>query len=117
MDTLALALGPAFAAGFAFQQLLELLDPLASRIVSGDNKKLALGSVSLILGLLLAFSAGLRVLQPLGFAGPDWLDAIITGVIISAGTEGFNSIMKFLGYAKENKKKEVREETGSAPAS
>jgi hypothetical protein len=31
MDTLVMALGPAFAAGFALQQLMELLDPLFSR--------------------------------------------------------------------------------------
>jgi hypothetical protein len=65
-----------------------------------------MGLISLGFGLLLAFGAGLRVLQPLGIGQADVLDGIVTALIISAGTEGFNSIMKFLGYAKEEKKAE-----------
>jgi hypothetical protein len=105
MDTLILALGPAFASGFAVQRLLEILDPLLDKIVViKNNKKIALGLVSLIIGLILAFGMGLRVLRPLGMANVDFLDAITTGLIVSSGTEGFNSILKFLGYIKEDKK-------------
>jgi hypothetical protein len=32
------------------------------------------------------------------------LDFLVTALIISAGTEGFNSLLKLLGYAKETKK-------------
>ena len=103
MDKLVVALGPAFVAGFAVQQMLEILDPIVERFFKG-NKKLLLGSVSLIIGLALAFGAGLRVLQPLGVTNTDFLDAIVTGLIVSAGTEGINSIMKFLGYTKDNTK-------------
>ena len=87
------------------QQLLEILDPLIEKIIGSADKKLVLGIVSLIVGLLLAFLAGLRVLEPLGVEVHAILDAIITGMIISGGTEGFNSIMKFLGYSKEKAKK------------
>lgn len=104
MDRLVLALGPAFAAGFAVQQLLEILDPIVNKIIGAADKKLVLGLMSLIVGLILAIGAGLRVLQPLGVINADVLDIIVTGLVISAGTEGFNSIMKFLGYAKETKK-------------
>jgi hypothetical protein len=113
MDKLVMALGPAFAAGFAVQQLLELLDPLLDRIKV--DKKLLLGVMALVAGLVLAFGAGLRVLQPLGVANADFLDAVVTGLIVSAGTEGFNSILKFLGYTKEQKKAEAgkqKEEAG-----
>jgi len=119
MDKLVVALGPAFAAGFAVQQLLEILDPLVDKI-KADKKKLLLGIVSLVIGLALAFGAGLRVLHPLGVANADFWDAIVTALIVSAGTEGFNSIMKFLGYTKEKRKGEVgeqKEKTGpEAPA-
>jgi hypothetical protein len=105
MDKLVAALGPAFAAGFAVQRLLEILDPLLDKIkFIKDNKKITLGLVSLIVGLVLAFGIGLRVLQPLGITSADFLDALATALIVSAGTEGFNSIMKFLGYTKEDKK-------------
>jgi hypothetical protein len=105
MDKLVMALGPAFAAGFALQRLLEIFDPLLDKIkfVKG-NKKIVLGLISLIIGLVLAFGIGLRVLRPLGVTTADFLDAVTTALIVSAGTEGFNSILKFLGYIKEDRK-------------
>ncbi len=119
MDKLVTALGPAFAAGFAIQQLLEILDPLIEKFAK-DWKKIFLGLVSLTFGLILAFGAGIRVLAPLGYAGFDLWDALITALIVSAGTEGINSIMKYLGYAKDNKKDEGErlrgEVEGAAPA-
>jgi hypothetical protein len=109
MDKLITALAPVFAAGMAIQQLGEILSPLVDKI-SIDYKKIILGLVSLALGLLLAFTAKLHVLQILGVApgtGLDTIDAIVTGLIISGGTEGINSILKFLKYSKEDKKNEA----------
>lgn len=106
MDSIVLALGPAFAAGFALQQLLEILNPLIERF-AGESKKLVISIISLLFGLALAFGAGIRVLVHLGYGGVDLWDALITALIVSAGTEGINSIMKYLGYAKENKREEA----------
>ena len=111
MEALVTALAPVFAAGLAIQQLLELLDPIVTRVVGDANKKIGHGILSLIAGLALAFGAGLRVLGPLG--GQDFgpwdenVDKFVTGLIISGGTQGINSIMKFMGYAKEGKKAEA----------
>jgi hypothetical protein len=68
--------------------------------------------LALIVGLVLAAVGGLQVLQPLARAGnsavpPIAVDVVVTALIISAGTEGFNSIMKFLGYSKEKKAQEA----------
>ena len=109
MDKLITALAPVFAAGLGIQQLGEILSPVADKI-SVDNKKIILGVVSLTLGLVLAFTAKLHVLQLLGVTpapGLDTVDAIVTGLIISGGTEGINSILKFLKYSKEDKKNEA----------
>ncbi|MBM3125770.1 MAG: hypothetical protein FJZ87_11980 [Chloroflexi bacterium] len=115
MDDLVKALGPAFAAGFAIQRLLEILDPLLDKVnFIKDYKKVTIGIVSLLAGLALAFGVGLRVLQPLGVANADLLDAIVTALVVSAGTEGFNSIMKFLGYTKEDKKAEAADKKNRA---
>ena len=106
MDKLITALAPVFAAGMGIQQLGELLSPLVDKI-SADNKKIVLGLLSLTLGLVLAFTAKLRVLQILGVtpaSGLDTVDTIVTGLIISGGTEGINSILKFLKYKKEDTK-------------
>ena len=114
MDKLVLALGPAFVAGFALQRLLEILDPLVDGWVE-TNKKIISGLISLLVGLLLATFGGLRVLAPLNFTQSDIIDDIVTGLVISGGTEGFNSIMKFLGYSKEEKKSDAASKAAGAP--
>jgi hypothetical protein len=104
METLVIALGPIAAAAFAVQQLLELVDPIFFQEQTIKYKKLILGFVSLVVGLVLAFGFGLRVMAPFGVYTADWLDAIVTAVLLSAGTEGSNSIMKVLQYYKESLK-------------
>src|SRR5260370_3065509 len=112
MDTsLIAALAPAFAAGFAVQRLLEILDPLAETVAGPEKKKIVLGISSLIAGLGFAGGVGLRVLVHLGaytfgsrFDGHEFIDLFVTGLVISAGTEGFNSILKFMNYKKEASK-------------
>ena len=117
MDKLITALAPVFAAGLAIQQLSEILSPVIDKI-STDYKKIVVGLVSLTLGLALAFIAKLHVLQILGVTpagGLDVIDGIVTGFIISGGTEGVNSILKFLKYTKEEKKNEAAAKTPGAP--
>jgi hypothetical protein len=106
------ALMPAFAAGFAVQRLLEIADPAVERFAK-ESKGYYLGMLSLIVGFGLAVLADLRVLKNLGAAvdGLKYLDFFVTGLIISAGTEGFNSILKFLSYKKEEKKAESAAES------
>lgn len=119
MDNFVRALGPAFAAGFAVQQLLEILDPLISRLFGPEaDKKAIQGLISFLVGLVLAFGAGLRVLEPLGIHEAGLIDAFVTALIISAGTEGINSVLKFLGYSKEKQKGEaaLAQEKASPPA-
>lgn len=105
MDNLVTSLGPAFAAGFAVQRLLELLDPLLEKVkIIKDNKKVFLGLITLTIALILAYGMGVRVMEPLGITTPSVLDNFVAALIISAGTEGINSVLKFLGYSKEDKK-------------
>jgi hypothetical protein len=114
MDTLLVALGPAFAAGFAVQRLLEILDPLIGAVKAfKDHKKLLLVISSFIAGLILTFGLGLRVLEPLGVTESPALDGLVTALVVSAGTEGFNSILKFLTYAKDDKKAEAAKNIAS----
>ena len=115
MNEIATSLGPAFAAGFAVQRVLEMLDSAGSGFPTWKNKKLIFSIVSLVLGMALAFAGGLRVLKYLTSApvAPDWLDAAVTGLIISGGTEGFNSVMKFLSYKKEGQKADTVTKLGT----
>ena len=104
METLVTALGPIVVAAFAVQQLLELVDPVFFHEAIVKYKKLTLGIVSLAVGVVLAFGFGLRVMAPFGVYTADWLDAVVTAILLSAGTEGSNSIMKVLQYYKEQLK-------------
>lgn len=110
MNELVAALGPAFAAGFAVQRLLEILDPIVEKIFGAENKKIVLGVVSLVMGWGLAFGAKLTVLNHFKIVVNSYLDYLVAGLLISAGTEGFNSILKFLSYKKEEKKAEAAAE-------
>ena len=109
MEILVTALGPVFAAGLALQQLLEIVGPWVERMANNDEKrkKLFVGLISLAVGLGLSFGAGLYVLRAMGASAPYVVDGIVSGLIISGGTEGINSIMKFLGYSKDKEKAEA----------
>ena len=105
-------LAPPFAAGFAVQQGLHIADSLFQwEKMNPDTKKGVMGLISLALGVLFS-RAGLSVLGaivPLGTGAAHSMlwkiaDVAISALVISAGTEGFNSVMKFLSYQKESAK-------------
>jgi hypothetical protein len=108
--TLIKDLAPAFAVGFAIQHLNELLDPILSAWANNDNnrKKVFMGLTSLLFGGLATWLLQLRVMELIngsphgGVYG--FMDAVVTALVISTGTEGINSIVKFLGYAKDQTK-------------
>ncbi|MDZ7264252.1 MAG: hypothetical protein ONB16_06675 [candidate division KSB1 bacterium] len=108
MEQLIKAFAPAFAAALGLQQLLEILDPIFSWLK--DKKGMVLKPLSLLAGLVFSIFAGMRVLAHLNYTGAELWDIIVTSLIISGGTEGFNSILKFLGYTKEKKSVEVQKE-------
>lgn len=108
MDNLIVVLGPVFVAGFAIQQFLEILTSvlnLDSNAKFEKFKKVILGVVSLALGWVLAyFVKEFRILHALKNDSVTWLDIPISALVLSAGTEGVNSILKFFKYTKEDKK-------------
>jgi hypothetical protein len=112
LDKLIPALAPLFAAGLAIQQLGELLSPVLDKI-STEYKKVVFGVISLTLGLAVAFLFQAQVLNLLFDVPPNdpdkyvYLDRFISGLIISTGTEGVNSILKFLKFKKEETKNEA----------
>jgi hypothetical protein len=116
LTVLVKALAPAFAAGFALQRLLEILDPILDRIKNGENQKIVLGLISFAAGLGLASWPKIRVLSQLVAPDtvPSVLDYLVTALIVSGGTEGFNSILKFLSFKKEEAKGEAQTKAATA---
>lgn len=113
MAGLGTALVPAFAAGFAVQQLLELLDPVLN-LLPKNAKKAVLNLMALGIGLFLAIQTPIRVLKPLGLDVDVNLDRFVTALVLSAGTQGFNSIQKYVGAAKESKKADAETKRAQA---
>jgi len=123
MENIIKGLVPVFAAGFAIQQFLEVPGTLIE-IYGGEKaqqyKKIILGVLGAIVGCLLAASvddlAVLRILLTHDVTDAtgkvttvipvinDYIEVLVTGLILSAGTEGVNSILKFMKYSKEDKK-------------
>jgi hypothetical protein len=107
LTNIVVALGPAFAAGFAIQQLMEILDwgiAFLARVLGRKKRTIAL-ILSAGFGFAVAEGAGLHIMQTLADSEKKYFfDPLVSALVIGAGTEGFNSILKLLGYKKDAQK-------------
>ncbi len=103
-----------FAAGFVVQRVLEILDPIfPDSDKKPRSKKIAMGLVSLAMGWWLA-SSGIHVFKDIGATISNWQDIVLSGIFISAGTEGFNTLLKFASYKKEASKVDATDKQAAA---
>jgi hypothetical protein len=102
------ALAAPFIAGFAVQQGVEVLSSFISlnSKIDGNTKwkKAIFSAVSVILSWIIVANANLDVLKPFIQGTPDWVNRLTTIIFISAGTEGFNSLLKWFSYKKDTAK-------------
>ena len=104
-------LAPAFIAGFAVQQAVEVVSSVAALATKLDDdvkiKKAVLSLVAVAFAACIVATLGIDVFQVFNSTGvcpsPIW-HGIVTTVFISAGTEGFNSLLKWISYKKEDAK-------------
>jgi hypothetical protein len=104
----------AMVVAFGIQQVVETFDSIASAFnfvgttpTAISHKKAVLKLLSLVLSWFAAQALGIDVLQGTGVPDEGWLHSLITIVALAGGTEGVNSVLKYAGYAKENKKNEA----------
>jgi hypothetical protein len=105
------ALAPAFVAGFAVQQAVEVVSSVAAFAPKFDDnvkiKKATLSVVAVAFAACIVAALDLDVLKVFNATevcpSPVW-HGIITTIFSSAGTEGFNSLLKWLSYKKEDAK-------------
>jgi hypothetical protein len=142
METLPQALAPAFAAALALQHLSEIIQSAYCWRDPASLKKLVIAlCAGLVAAVLVGLYPSLRVLHnvdaavasastashaagssanPPADGAPGWIDVVVSSLIISAGTDGFNSILKFLTYKKDETKdaaKDAANERGRATSS
>ena len=99
---------PAFVAAFAIQQLVELTDAIAKAVrgksLPSRPKTAVYRLLSVIIGTVVAYTIDLKLLPR---SDDDSLlvrssIAILTGLFIGAGTDGFNSLLKLFEYKKDS---------------
>ncbi len=74
------------------------------------------GVFSLALGWLLAGIGEIHIFSALKWHMDTYLDVIASGIFISGGSEGFNSLMKFANYKKEASKADAAGKKGQVSA-
>ncbi len=105
MDDLIKALTVPFVAGLVVQRLVEILDTYTTAKIANTNlKKFVIGVISLALGWLLAGFGQIHIFSALKWQMDATLDVFASGIFISGGSEGFNSLLKFANYKKEASK-------------
>ena len=95
-------------AGFAIQQGLQIIDPLVillARILPGNadeptKKRHLMVLFSLACGIIASAIGNIRI----GLSSCVFVDVLITALVLGAGTEGANSLQKYVSYAKEAKR-------------
>ncbi len=119
-------------AGFAIQQLLQMLDPvvmaaiedykrrrpnatLPGGISDGDFKKALMAFLGFSMGMLIVALSGVKTLRLLDPTWQPFGDWVVTALVISGGTEGFNTLLKYFGYVKEARKQALVVEVTVAP--
>ena len=126
-----------YIASFAIQQLLEIFDPFISAGIKKirdartnkdfpggqteeDFKKSVMNFLSFIVaGLVVSLSQ----ISILGFLGSSWsswkggfADWLVSALVLGAGTESTNILMKYFGYVKDARKQPPEVEILVAPS-
>jgi len=81
-----------------------------------NKKKIVMSFASLVIGLALSGIGGIEIFKALNWQMNTALDILCSGIFISAGTEGFNSLMKFANYKKEASKADAANKLHNAGA-
>ena len=110
--------------GFAIQQAMQILDlPISAVIHRFDNngdgpfglpfadfKKIVMTAVAFLIAIGVTIGCDLRTLyfiNPERFKVHDTGDLLVTAFVLSAGTEGVNTLIKYFGYVKDLRKAAV----------
>jgi len=107
------AMSSALVVAFVIQQIIEIVDSFASAFFDADKdpekagkKKAVLKLCSLACGTFAAKVLKLDVLSGVTLVPFEW-HWFISAFAFAGGTEGVNSVVKYLGYAKEDKKNDA----------
>ncbi len=75
------------------------------------KKQVVLQSIGIVLGVLLCWKGNLHLFEMLAIAPgaiPTWVDVLLSGLLISGGSQPIHDLITFLQKARENAKNQVR---------
>jgi len=103
----------AMTVAFGIQQGIDTIDSIITGFgfikadpSSVSRKKAILKVISIIAGGAAASFMHIDLLKGLGGV-PEWFHIFVTTLGLAGGTEGVNSVLKYITYAKENKKNDA----------
>ena len=111
-------------AGFAIQQVLQILDPIIGASIAdykknrpnhdlpggmsdADFKKAIMAFLGFAAGIIAVRTTKIATLELLNDQWKGTGDLIVTALVISGGTEGFNTLLKYFSYVKEARKQQL----------
>jgi hypothetical protein len=97
-----------YIVGFAIQQALELVGVWIEGGPASKTGKIIFRFGAVVLALTACLVSGALVLK---ITDSAWLNYVVSILVIASGTEGINSIVKFLAYTKELTKEKKETET------
>src|SRR4051812_17058497 len=117
-------IGIVLITGFAIQQAMQILDLPVSAFIHrfndngngpfdlsyADFKKIVMTVVAFVIAVGVTNWCNLRTLYFIDekrFGAHDIGDLLVTAFVLSAGTEGVNTLIKYFGYVKDARKKAV----------
>lgn len=124
MDGITAIMATISIAGFAIQQVLELLNPLVGAgsnyahkkwakvppvITEEQLKKWLMAMLAFFMGMVVV---GITKISLLGYLNADWKNSLgdfwVSALVLGAGTEGMNTLTKYFGYIKDDRKQKAR---------
>ncbi len=122
-----------FLAGFAIQQVLQILDPfvvwgmaklkagrpnkdLPGGMADADFKKAVMAALAFVLGLATALMTGIRLLRLVRPEFNDFGDLLVSALVLGTGTEAVNTVLKFISYVKDAQKPPPEPEVSVSPS-
>jgi len=124
MDGISAVMATVAIAGFAIQQVLELLNPLVAVgsklahekwvkdppvITEEKLKKWIMAMLAFFLGMAVVGITGISLM---GYVNAGWEntlgDFLVSALVLGAGTEGMNTLTKYFGYVKEDRKQKAK---------
>lgn len=124
MDGITAIMATVSIAGFAIQQVLELLNPLVGAGSKFAHEKWAKDPPVITeeqlkkwLMAMLAFFMGMAVVRITGislmvYVKADWGNTLgdfwVSALVLGAGTEGMNTLTKYFGYVKDDRKQKAK---------